>query len=651
MAIRKRAAVANLARKKSFSPDGTGFPRTVAHKYASIAVTIALHVAIVALVLLLASRARGLGLMIMVLFAQHLVLLLGFSGPAPPGKEIFRGVGYWVPSPIHEPLGCGILCLIAVTHYFGLGLIEYSKYPAECGVDVSGLNVSSPSVQQAVKDAGCTLNPDGSADYYYTIIDRVYFTTVLLTTVGYGNTFVPVNPLLRIFTLTYAMYGFLVFGTVALQFSTALREIYYMLLSPLVKCRARLSRIFSGRVYAPGDEQERVGTHPSYETVRGMYITLGMFVVINFGSAAIFLAMEEGWTWNDAMYHCAMTATTIGLGDIAPQTQGGRAFSIFHMWVSVLLFGAIINTIISALEVRNQLVAKQEALEQQLDESLICSLDRDGDGVDRAEYALGMLEIIGLIRRVDYEPFLQHFDEMDNNGDGRLTKGDLSELARRNREKHLKKLEATKAQATRTMVDQLHKTATAIMFPSGILVLASLWDCLFGYVMLASGMLDGLVIVWALGVTSTTSRKSVSILALVTVIPILLLIVAFVLVFVFVIDPTTYLHDVDQLFISVVSSSLQGGVSVQDAGYDARTAEFIAMVKNPGYRIVVLIYNVLVVYAIAAHVNIIIKCLRLVRHVAVTVTVDTSYEQDSVSPAERNPAAQRAIHRTCSAPP
>ena len=35
-------------------------------------------------------------------------------------------------------------------------------------------------------------------------------------------------------------------------------------------------------------------------------------------------------------------------------------------------------------------------LNKQLDVELISSLDRDGDGIDKAEFVLGMLEVLGL---------------------------------------------------------------------------------------------------------------------------------------------------------------------------------------------------------------------------------------------------------------
>ena len=53
--------------------------------------------------------------------------------------------------------------------------------------------------------------------------------------------------------------------------------------------------------------------------LQGLYVNVVCFLVINFGGAAIFHALEPEMTYTDAFYHCVMTATTIGLGDIAPQ--------------------------------------------------------------------------------------------------------------------------------------------------------------------------------------------------------------------------------------------------------------------------------------------------------------------------------------------
>ena len=71
-----------------------------------------------------------------------------------------------------------------------------------------------------------------------------------------------------------------------------------------------------------------------------------------------------------------MTATTIGLGDIAPQTQCGRGYGIAHMVLSVVLFGSILGTILSALDRRTAALKKEEMLKRRLDVDLISSLDK-----------------------------------------------------------------------------------------------------------------------------------------------------------------------------------------------------------------------------------------------------------------------------------
>ena len=63
-------------------------------------------------------------------------------------------------------------------------------------------------------------------------------------------------------------------------------------------------------------------------------------------SAAIFVVLEPDWRFFDALYHSMMTATTVGLGEYGPVTQGGRAFAIFHILVSVIYFGSIITTLV-----------------------------------------------------------------------------------------------------------------------------------------------------------------------------------------------------------------------------------------------------------------------------------------------------------------
>jgi hypothetical protein len=53
----------------------------------------------------------------------------------------------------------------------------------------------------------------------------------------------------------------------------------------------------------------------------------------------------EGWTLLDAFYFSIITLTTIGYGDLSPQTDGGKLFAIFYILVGIGIILGFINTV------------------------------------------------------------------------------------------------------------------------------------------------------------------------------------------------------------------------------------------------------------------------------------------------------------------
>ena len=47
-------------------------------------------------------------------------------------------------------------------------------------------------------------------------------------------------------------------------------------------------------------------------------------VLLQLVSAAVFVQLEEEWDYGDAIYHCIVTATTVGYGDVSIATQRGE---------------------------------------------------------------------------------------------------------------------------------------------------------------------------------------------------------------------------------------------------------------------------------------------------------------------------------------
>jgi Ca2+-binding EF-hand superfamily protein len=68
-------------------------------------------------------------------------------------------------------------------------------------------------------------------------------------------------------------------------------------------------------------------------------------------------------------------------------------------------------------------------LKRRLDPDLITSLDKDGGGVDKTEFVVGMLVKLELVGQKDVEPYLKQFAKLDVDGSGVLTSEDLEAAA------------------------------------------------------------------------------------------------------------------------------------------------------------------------------------------------------------------------------
>ncbi|MBB93694.1 MAG: transporter [Rhodobacteraceae bacterium] len=66
-------------------------------------------------------------------------------------------------------------------------------------------------------------------------------------------------------------------------------------------------------------------------------------------SGTLFYRGVEGWSWIDALYFCATTISTVGLGDLAPQTDIGKVFTVVYIFVGVGIFVALFAQFARAL--------------------------------------------------------------------------------------------------------------------------------------------------------------------------------------------------------------------------------------------------------------------------------------------------------------
>ena len=99
-----------------------------------------------------------------------------------------------------------------------------------------------------------------------------------------------------------------------------------------------------------------------------------VFAVLQLVSAKVFtLLLDDAGRplgFGDALYHCMISATTVGFGDVTLYTEGARLFASFHILLSVSWLGASISQFEELKDVRTAQLAEFEHLQKKLDASM-----------------------------------------------------------------------------------------------------------------------------------------------------------------------------------------------------------------------------------------------------------------------------------------
>jgi hypothetical protein len=262
----------------------------------------------------------------------------------------------------------------------------------------------------------------------WTLLESTYFCIVTMTTVGYGD-YSPETPLGKAFTLVMILVGIIfVFSKIA--------KLVGLFTSPLTGYgRYLLEWAFpqdTVDIDGNGEVDYKVPRHwtlyYSKNLLPSCILTLGFQIV----SAAVFVAVEPSWSFGDAFYHCIVTASTVGYGDMTLLAMSAKVWAIFHILFSVAMLGEIITTVDQLREERAAQLAKVAQLRRRLDEQLLQHLSRqvvklrpqaqpgEKDGLTELEFVLCMLLELGIVDWSQVRPFIKQFRKLDVDANGRL---------------------------------------------------------------------------------------------------------------------------------------------------------------------------------------------------------------------------------------
>lgn len=284
----------------------------------------------------------------------------------------------------------------------------------------------------------------------WTLLDSIYFSTVLMMTVGYGDQ-VPHGDCAIIFTAIYALLAVtLVAAAVTRLWDTS------VLLNVLNLRRQQNQNV--RKDLASLSRSERLGRSVRKKvskTIRGLLKPAEGVALLDkeahrrrkgrvlFASVVAFLfwvflgTVANAWlrdlpdaAWKGShyvkgFYFSVITLTTVGFGDFVPKSTGGKVFDIFYILIgvpiSVNALGQIVRSIYGE-DAEAQHVDLVKGLNEKKLQTMLqfqmemfnagCRNDVDGQ-VSRFEFMMFVLFRNGIVDMDTMKAIMQNFDELD----------------------------------------------------------------------------------------------------------------------------------------------------------------------------------------------------------------------------------------------
>ena len=266
----------------------------------------------------------------------------------------------------------------------------------------------------------------------WTALDAIYFGVVTMSTVGYGD-LSPTTGYSQLFTIFYLFTGILV------VFSQLTATVLDLFAPAFNFSRWALTFVLPqpGKVVLDGSGEHDLRLHRKNSAIFYTTRLLGPLLVW-FAFQVIFAfafdAIEPDWGFGVAFYHCLVTATTVGYGDVRIVTSSGKVCAIVHILVSVCALGAIVGDIDAARSERAAQIFRAKQLTQRFDRSRLEHLladekfNQDGGGIEKFEFVVGMLLEAEYVKQSDVDAYVALFERADVTGDGKICFADIGQL-------------------------------------------------------------------------------------------------------------------------------------------------------------------------------------------------------------------------------
>ncbi|KAJ1462944.1 hypothetical protein M885DRAFT_504406 [Pelagophyceae sp. CCMP2097] len=258
----------------------------------------------------------------------------------------------------------------------------------------------------------------------YRFVDAAYFCVATITTVGYGDLNARYrgasDPSQMLFTSLFAFVGV---GVVGGALGTVLAAV--------ADAEARRARKAAHGALQLSEAQRKVSVSLA---------TLAVLLAV--GTAAFHKI--EGQSFIRAFYWCAATLTTVGYGDVAPRTDGGKWFACVYLLAGTGMMAKTFGDVTALPLAMRRRSMEARILEQyggrlDADELADIATDplfgevglprEDAGSCSAAEFVLTMLLKLDKVQKDDVQRCLAVFHGLDADHSGRLDSRDVSDDA------------------------------------------------------------------------------------------------------------------------------------------------------------------------------------------------------------------------------
>lgn len=218
----------------------------------------------------------------------------------------------------------------------------------------------------------------------WALLDALYFSVVIATTVGYGD-ITPIRPISKIFVAIYAIVSVAIIAnllqSLVERFAVAQRKM-------AKSARSIVLGISNDTLLQNSESTDLVVTSrlAVSRSVLRLRATMIMFLGACISGIVLYkYFLKESLV--DVIYFLCISMTTVGLGDIHPKTQFGKAFATIWLVFTSLGFANILSQFADVKLKEREHETASKILSGNMSDKMFNEIDGDGDNtLSEAEY-------------------------------------------------------------------------------------------------------------------------------------------------------------------------------------------------------------------------------------------------------------------------